>query len=147
MLWHVLTVPIGSVCHSAGLSGPLVRCALPALHSPLLSAAVCNALWAIHNRHDRHTCKCKWRLRIEPKLYCNSGVRNTTTLCDDKLRFSSSHMHSCLMSLKHLRMHPMLPMRDAAIEVSVLHVLKDHSSGYMRNRLGWTHLSAMGFVR
>jgi len=65
----MLTVPIGLVCHSTGLSSLSVCCALPALHSPLLSAAVCNMLWAIHNRHDRHTCKCKWGLCIELKLY------------------------------------------------------------------------------
>ena len=82
------------------------------------------------------------------KALCNSRVCNTTTfMCDDKLRFSSSHMHSCSMSLKRLRMHPMLPVNNAAIKVSVLHALKDLSSRYMRNGLGWTHLSAMYFVR
>ena len=82
------------------------------------------------------------------KALCNSGVCNTTTfMCDDKLRFFSSHMHSCSMSLKRLRMHPMLPVNNAAIKVSVLHVLKDGSSGYMRNGLGWMRLSAMSFTR
>jgi hypothetical protein len=36
---------------------------------------------------------------------------------------------------------------NAAIKVSVLHALKDLSSEYMRNGLGWTHLSAMYFAR
>ena len=116
-LHGVLTIPIGTVCQCARLSGPSVRCALPAHHSPLLSAAVCNALWAIISRHDRHTCKCKWRLRIEPKLCAieEEPQHNNFVL----------EMHSCSTSLKHSKNASQASVCNAAIKVSVLHALKD----------------------